>query len=46
MDKIKTEISMVRAKVSENVESIDEVMMLLDYIEVIKRPESKIDELS
>lgn len=46
MDKIKTEISMIKAKVSEDVEGIDEVMMLLEYIEVIKRPESKIDELS
>jgi len=30
----------------EHAESIDEVMMLLDYIEVVKRPESKVDELS
>lgn len=37
---------MIKAKVSEDVEGIDEVMMLLEYIEVIKRPESKIDELS
>lgn len=46
MEKIIHEIKVVRNKLEEEAESIDEVMMLLDYIEIVKRPESKIDELT
>lgn len=46
MDKIQHEIYLVRGKLEEPAESIDDVMMLLDYIEIVRRPESKLDELS
>ena len=46
MEKILHEIKVVHSKLEESAESIDEVMLLLDYIEIVRRPESKIDELS
>lgn len=46
MEKILNEIRIITSKLEVNAESIDDVMMLLDYIEVVKRPESKVDELS
>jgi hypothetical protein len=46
MELILNEIRIVRSKLEEPAESIDEVMMLLDYIEVVKKPESKVDELT
>jgi recombinational DNA repair protein RecR len=46
MEQIQNEIRIITNKLEEHAESIDEVMMLLDYIEVVKRPESKVDELS
>lgn len=46
MDKIQHEINVVKGKLEEHAESIDDVMMLLDYIEIVRRPESKVDELT
>jgi hypothetical protein len=44
---IQKEIKLVTQKIEDSpAESIDEVMMLLDYIEVVRRPESKVDEIS
>ncbi len=44
---IQKEIKLITQKIEDSpAESIDEVMMLLDYIEVVRRPESKVDELS
>ena len=44
---IQKEIKLVAQKIENSpAESIDEVMMLLDYIEVVRRPESKVDEIS
>jgi hypothetical protein len=45
MDRIAHEIKLVTTKLEEEVEGIDEVMLLLDYIEIVVRPESKFDEI-
>lgn len=46
MSSVFNDIQSLKNKLSEKAESIDEVILLLDYIEVIKRPENKVDELS
>jgi hypothetical protein len=44
MSSIQFDINSMKQKLEENVQSIDEVIMLLDYIDVIKRPDNKVDE--
>ena len=46
MNSIQSDINSITSKLEENVTSIDEVILLLDYIELIKKPESKVEELS
>ena len=37
---------MIQNKLNEPVRSIDDVILLLDYIEQLKKPDSKVDELA
>lgn len=46
LQSITNEISILEQKISEDAKSIDEVILLLEYIDVIKRPENKVDEIS
>ncbi len=43
---MKTDIRLLTSKLDEPAESIDEVIILLDYIEIVRRPDSKVDEIA
>ena len=45
MASIYGEIRTVKNKLTERVKNIDDVIVLLDYIETIKKPDNKMDEL-
>jgi len=45
MKSVQAEISMVKGRLDDDVESIDDVISLLDYIETLKRQDNKVEEI-
>ena len=42
---ISTEIAAVTGRLKEDVQSIDDVIMLLSYIDTLKRQDNKVEEI-
>ena len=45
MKTVKNEINMIKGRLDEKAESIDEVMSLLEYIETLKRTDNKVADI-
>ena len=45
MKNVKSEINMIKGRLDEKAESIDEVMSLLEYIDTLKRTDNKVADI-
>jgi len=46
MKAVKSEIGMVKGRLDEDAQSIDDVMALLDYIDSLKKSDNKVEEIA